>query len=264
MPSDSYRPRSRSPRRSRSPPPSSRNRRDDRDDDRYSNRRDEGRDRAGATDYGREDQRGGHSSRGGGGGYDRDSRGGGSGRRRSRSPVRGAAPPAPSGDGGWGRQRQRSDSPGRPSKALAEQRDLVPGGGARDVGEGGEDKKEYKHVEPDFKPSGALAAETKCVFSFPFVFSNDVRALRWEGSIPRSPRSVTSGEEHECSQTGMLSGKKKVERRIRRTGLTPPFFYLTALSTVSFSSTPNRPKLGNRSRAGGCTCSRGRNKSVRG
>lgn len=166
MPADSRR-RSRSPRRSASPPPS-RNR--DSRSDRYDDRRDSnsiprGGQRGG--DHGRDDYRGGGGGRGG---YDRDSGGGGGGgggrgdRRRSRSPLRGAPPPhVPSGDGGWG--RQRSASPGRPSKALADQRDLVPGGGARDVGEGGE-KKEIKHVEPDFKPSGALAAETKCVFLF--------------------------------------------------------------------------------------------------
>ncbi|GAA6024643.1 hypothetical protein JCM10207_003910 [Rhodosporidiobolus poonsookiae] len=159
MPTDPYSRRSRSPpRRRRSASPSSNSRyRDDRP--RYSDReRDRDRDRDGKRPSYRDDNRDRERRAGGaGGGGGRDSRGGDYGRRddrrRSRSPPpRGGGDAG--GDGGWGK---RGASPGRPSKALADQKELVPGG-SRDV-EGGE-KAPPKNFEPDFKPSGALAAET--------------------------------------------------------------------------------------------------------
>ncbi|GAA5897873.1 hypothetical protein JCM6882_005101 [Rhodosporidiobolus microsporus] len=143
-------------RRSRSPPPRRRDDFDDRrgggydDRDRDSRRRGEYDDRRGGSGY--RDER----DRRGGGGY--GGRGGGRDRSRSRSPRRG-------GDGGWGGKRGPS-SPGRPSKALADQKDLAPAGsgdamyGKRGGDAEGGEKAPMKSVEPDFKPSGALAAET--------------------------------------------------------------------------------------------------------
>ncbi|GAA5870712.1 hypothetical protein JCM8547_005036 [Rhodosporidiobolus lusitaniae] len=170
MPSK-HRIRSRSPgpssssrRRSASPPPPSSSSRNNRYNDNDDRRRGGGDDRvkrggSGYRDdrerYGERDDRDRRGGAGGGGGYggrdrdrDRDDR------RRSRSP----GPSRAGGDGGWGKRAGGGggDSPGRPSKALADQKDLVPGGEARDVG----GKEPPKQVEPDYNPSGALAAET--------------------------------------------------------------------------------------------------------
>ncbi|GAA5830095.1 hypothetical protein JCM11251_006872 [Rhodosporidiobolus azoricus] len=165
-------PRSPSPptnrRRSRSPPPPASRRRDDYDyddRDRRGGERRHGGGGAGRDERDRDrDRRGGYGARGGGGG----------GRDRSRSPPRRGGGGEGGGDGGWGRRGGAGGdrSPGRPSKALADQKDLVPGGGGggggdmaygkrRAEGEGEGDKgAPVKSVEPDFKPSGALAAET--------------------------------------------------------------------------------------------------------
>lgn len=127
--------RRRSPprRRSRSP-----HRNDDRDSSRPNSRQDE------------QDRRGGYGGERGGDRGGRDGRGGreGGGRERRRSP-----PPAPAGDGGWG---VRGTSPGRPSLALALPSQASLAGGP----EGEEGPPAIKVVEPNFAPSGALAAET--------------------------------------------------------------------------------------------------------
>ncbi|POY75400.1 hypothetical protein BMF94_1470 [Rhodotorula taiwanensis] len=96
-------------------------------------------------------------------GRDGDDRGKGrdAGKRRSRSPVARrnggqVAPATGGGDGGWGRRETAGEGGG-----LPDQNALVPGGSG---GGPGRDGKEVaappKPVEPDFKPSGALAAET--------------------------------------------------------------------------------------------------------
>ncbi|TNY22040.1 Smad nuclear-interacting protein 1 [Rhodotorula diobovata] len=146
--SDRYSRRSPSPgpssssRRDRSPPPRTRDSRRDYDDG--DRRRGTGdRDRRPARD---DDRR--RAGGAGGGGGDRRSRSPGAVRRRSRSPpARGGGPSG--GDGGWGKR-----------DALPDQGALVPGGGGS--GRSGEvgDRAPPKVVEPDFKPSGALAAET--------------------------------------------------------------------------------------------------------
>ncbi|GAA6055047.1 Pre-mRNA leakage protein 1 [Rhodotorula toruloides] len=153
--------------RRRSPSPPSRSYDRDRDRDRrggYDDRRYDNRDRdswrGGGYDGRRDDRRGGYDDRRGGAG-------GGRRRSRSRSPIRSAERDAGAGgDGGWTR-RQRDDSPRSSGKAkpLPDQRALVPGGGGEmeygKRGGGGEvANKPVKQVEPDFKPSGALAAET--------------------------------------------------------------------------------------------------------
>ncbi|GAA5908956.1 hypothetical protein JCM8208_007127 [Rhodotorula glutinis] len=174
--SDRYSRRSPSPgpsssRRDRSPPPprTRDSRRDYHDDHRSGDRRNGGGDyydeqdrrgeggrardgalrgddrRSGARDD--ERRRGDRRSRSPGAG------GAGAVRRRSRSPAGrggqggGAAGPS-GGDGGWGKR-----------DALPDQGALVPGGGGGRGGEVGE-RAPPKVVEPDFKPSGALAAET--------------------------------------------------------------------------------------------------------
>ncbi|GAA6057159.1 hypothetical protein JCM3770_003994 [Rhodotorula araucariae] len=152
-------------RRSPSPGPSSSYARRDRSPP----RRDSGRDR----DYDRRERdydravgrRGDYDDRDRRGGYDRDGgrddrRGGAARQRRSRSPAavagavrrrsrsRSPVRGGPSGgDGGWGKR-----------DALPDQGALVPGGGGGRAGD--VEKAAPKHVEPDFKPSGALAAET--------------------------------------------------------------------------------------------------------
>ncbi|GAA6034699.1 hypothetical protein JCM8097_001129 [Rhodosporidiobolus ruineniae] len=166
MPGDRYRSRSPPPHLSRDSRPagagSSRYDDDRRGGDRGGYRDDRDRRRGGYDDRdrrgggrggdygGREERRGGG---GGGGGYDGRGGGRGGGRSRSRSPVRrrSRSPPAPAGDGGWGKRREGGEG-------LADQKELVPGGGGggREVGE----KAPPKNFEPDFKPSGALAAET--------------------------------------------------------------------------------------------------------
>ncbi|BGP58350.1 hypothetical protein JCM8202_002893 [Rhodotorula sphaerocarpa] len=80
-----------------------------------------------------------------------------SGRRRSRSP-RSAPREAAAGDGGWGRRERNGEGDG----GLPDQDALVPGGasGSRGGGGGKDVAPPPKPVEPDFKPSGALAAET--------------------------------------------------------------------------------------------------------
>ncbi|BGP43651.1 hypothetical protein JCM10450v2_007831 [Rhodotorula kratochvilovae] len=149
-------------RRDRSPPrrDSGRDRDYDRRDRDYDRERGSGSGRRG--DYDERDRRGGYDRDGGrddrrgGGGGGRRSRsppgGAGAGaavRRRSRSPARGGGAGPSGGDGGWGKR-----------DALPDQGALVPGGGGG--GRGGEvgEKAPVKHIEPDFKPSGALAAET--------------------------------------------------------------------------------------------------------
>lgn len=157
-------PSSASYRRDRSPPPSHRRR----DDDRGYDRRDSGR-RGGAYDDDERDYRDRDRDRRGSGRaryddedeYDRRRSGGGDGGRR-RSP-----PPAQSGGGGTGRRRSRSpvggDGGWGKREALPDQNALVPGGGGAQRGGEVAHKQPPKPVEPDFKPSGALAAETKCV-----------------------------------------------------------------------------------------------------
>ncbi|GAA5985803.1 hypothetical protein JCM10908_007117 [Rhodotorula pacifica] len=168
-------------RRSASPPPShatsssaagaarqsGRSRYDDRDDYDRSRRREDYDRRGGDSDrrpYD-DDRRGGYSDRRGsprgeGRYHDRDQ-----GRRRSRSPP----PPAANvkegsgGDGGWGRRDRSGEAGGGGSSSLPDQNALVPGGGGggRDRRGGSKDlAPPAKPVEPDFKPSGALAAET--------------------------------------------------------------------------------------------------------
>lgn len=58
----------------------------------------------------------------------------------------------PAGDGGWG-TRARDLSPGRPSLALPSQQSLATNDGDRP-------RDAVKVIEPNFAPSGALAAET--------------------------------------------------------------------------------------------------------
>lgn len=161
-------PHTSSRRRSRSPSPrrpsESSSRRDrDRDYDRRSDR-DKPRDRGDDDRYRERDSHRDREKRGSGGG------GGGGGsrrdddrqRRRSPPPLAKPAPaPAPPpavtrGDGGWGKQQQviPGGSPGRPSKALPSQSALAG------TGEKGVEKSEVKIVEPNYAPSGALAAET--------------------------------------------------------------------------------------------------------
>ncbi|KAM0750471.1 SMAD/FHA domain-containing protein [Meredithblackwellia eburnea MCA 4105] len=122
----------------------------DRDRDREKERNDQPRDRDKDRDRDRYRER------------ERDDR-----RRRSlsrdRSDRRRSPPPSSSnnaiakqptgGDGGWG-SRRPPNSPGRPSQSLPSQQSLQPG---RD--EKGE-VQPVKPIEPNFAPSGALAAET--------------------------------------------------------------------------------------------------------
>ncbi|GAA5939625.1 hypothetical protein JCM3775_002070 [Rhodotorula graminis] len=171
--SDRYSRRSPSPgpsssRRDRSPPPRNRDsRRDYHDDRRGGDRRNGGgdyyddRDRRGDGGRARDGPPRGDDRRSGARDDDRRrgnrrSRSPGAGaaavRRRSRSPAGrggagGGAGPS-GGDGGWGKR-----------DALPDQGALVPGGGGGRGGEVG-DRAPPKVVEPDFKPSGALAAET--------------------------------------------------------------------------------------------------------
>ncbi|TKA54422.1 hypothetical protein B0A53_03115 [Rhodotorula sp. CCFEE 5036] len=93
------------------------------------------------------------------------------GRARSRSPrpsAKAGGGGGGGGDGGWGRRELAGSGEGGGSSSLPDQNALVPGGGG-----GGRDRREGskeltsdaggpppKPVEPDFKPSGALAAET--------------------------------------------------------------------------------------------------------
>lgn len=209
--SDRYSRRSPSPgpssssRRDRSPPPRTRDSRRDYDDgDRRRGTGDRDRDYGRRDDYYDERDRRGGAGPGAGARDDRDRRpardddrrraggaGGGGGDRRSRSPGavrrRSRSPPArgggPSGgDGGWGKR-----------DALPDQGALVPGGGGS--GRSGEvgDRAPPKVVEPDFKPSGALAAETKCVWLRKFARSEDARLTTQRiGCAARSTASCSS------------------------------------------------------------------------
>ncbi|KAK4705668.1 smad nuclear-interacting protein 1, partial [Phenoliferia sp. Uapishka_3] len=137
---DSYSSRDRErdpPRRQRSRSRSPRRERDSRES-RDSNRRRDDRDRPRSRD--RKD-----SFRGNGG--DRD-------RRRS-PPASTSAAVVPAGDGGWG-SRRPPNSPGRPSLGLPSQSSLANPDGEEGPGA----VAVVKPIEPNFAPSGALAAET--------------------------------------------------------------------------------------------------------
>ncbi|GAA6005787.1 Pml1p [Rhodotorula paludigena] len=172
-------PSSASYRRDRSPPPSHRRR----DDDRGYDRRDSGR-RGGPYDDDERDYRDRDRDRRGGGRgryddedeYDRRRSGGGDGGRR-RSP-----PPAQSGGGGSGRRRSRSpvggDGGWGKREALPDQNALVPGGGGAQRGGEVAHKQPPKPVEPDFKPSGALAAETNTLNGVVLKYSEPAEARK--------------------------------------------------------------------------------------
>lgn len=217
-PRDSYRDSYRDRDRSRSPPPRrSSSYRDSRREGDYHDDRDrrgEGGVRAGSSRKDRD-------------GYDTR-------RRHSRSTS-----PNP---------RPRPASPGRPSLQLEQrerergplpsQQELVSGagaagvtrGGAAGAGDGPGGNEPVKPIEPNFAPSGALAAETKWVQLSPLCY-------------PYVPASYI------------------LERATTIDSL-PSLPPATAPYAASFSNTTNHPRRGSPSRIGGCMSSKARSKLV--